>query len=87
MGAMLAAAANAALSDNVAVLIPLGGVSMLDSEGDRFWNPSADHACFDAIKENLRADIPLIEMDANINDPQFAEKAVAMLLEMVRASQ
>ena len=87
MGAMLAAAANAAQSDNVAVLIPLGGVSMLDSEGDRFWNPSADHACFDAIKENLRADIPLIEMDANINDPQFAEKAVAMLLEMVRASQ
>ena len=87
MGAMLAAAANAAQSDNVAVLIPLGGVSMLDSEGDRFWNPSADHACFDAIKENLRADIPLIEMDANINEPQFAEKAVAMLLEMVRASQ
>ncbi len=86
MGAMLAAAANAAQAGSVAVLIPLGGVSMLDSAGDRFWDPSADRACFDAIKENLRADIPLIEMDANINDPEFAGKAVSLLLEMLRGS-
>ena len=85
MGAMLAAAANAAQPGNVTVLIPLKGVSMLDSEGDRFWDPAADQACFDALKADLRADIPLIEMDANINDPEFAEKAVALLLEMLRA--
>ncbi len=85
MGAMLAAAANAGQPGNVTVLIPLGGVSMLDSEGDRFWDPAADSACFDALKADLRADIPLIEMDANINDPQFAEKSVALLLEMLRA--
>ena len=83
MGAMLAAAANAAQPGSVAVLIPLKGVSMLDSEGDRFWDPSADRACFDALKENLRADIPLIEMDANINDPEFAEKAASLLLDML----
>ena len=47
---------------------------MLDSEGDRFWDPGADTACFDALKNDLRADIPLVEMDANINDPEFAEK-------------
>ena len=85
MGAMLAAAANAAQPGKVTVLIPLKGVSMLDSEGDRFWDPAADQACFDALKADLRADIPLIEMDANINDPEFAEKAVALLLEMLRA--
>ncbi|MCY3900315.1 MAG: Tm-1-like ATP-binding domain-containing protein [Caldilineaceae bacterium] len=84
MGAMLAAAANAGQAGKVSVLIPLGGVSMLDSDGDRFWDPSADQACYDALKNDLRADIPLIEMDANINDPEFAEKAVALLLEMLQ---
>ena len=84
MGAMLAAAANAGQAGKVSVLIPLGGVSMLDSEGDRFWDPGADQACYDALKNDLRADIPLIEMDANINAPEFAEKAVALLLEMLR---
>ena len=85
MGAMLATAANAGQAGKVSVLIPLGGVSMLDSEGDRFWDPGADSACFDALKNDLRADIPLVESDANINDPEFAEKAVALLLEMLRA--
>ncbi len=85
MGAMLAAAANAGQAGKVSVLIPLGGVSMLDSDGDRFWDPDADQACFDALKNDLRADIPLIEVDANINDPVFAEKAVAVLLEMLQA--
>ncbi len=85
MGAMLAAAANAGQADTVSVLIPLGGVSMLDSDGDRFWDPDADQACFDSLKNDLRADIPLIEVDANINDPMFAERAVAVLLEMLQA--
>ena len=84
MGAMLAAAANAGQAGQVSVLVPLGGVSMLDSEGDRFWDPDADNACFDALKNDLRADIPLTEMDANINDPEFAGKAVDLLLEMLR---
>ncbi|MCY4118658.1 MAG: Tm-1-like ATP-binding domain-containing protein [Caldilineaceae bacterium] len=87
MGAMLAAAANAGSPGEVAVLIPLKGVSMLDSEGDRFWDPAADGACFDALKNDLRADIPLIEMDANINDPEFAEQAVKLLLGMLRDEQ
>ena len=84
MGAMLAAAANAGQAGKVSVLIPLGGVSMLDSDGDRFWDPGADRACYDALKSDLRAGIPLTEMDANINDPEFAEKAVALLLDMLQ---
>jgi uncharacterized protein (UPF0261 family) len=82
MGEMLAAAANAATAP-VAVLLPLGGVSMLDSEGHEFWDPEADRACFDAIKSNLRAGIPVIEMPENINDPAFAERAVETLLGML----
>jgi uncharacterized protein (UPF0261 family) len=82
MGEMLAAAANAATAP-VAFLIPLRGVSMLDSEGGRFWDPEADKACTDAIKQNVRPDIPVVELDYNINDPEFSEAVAKTLLAML----
>jgi uncharacterized protein (UPF0261 family) len=83
MGEMIAAAANAATAP-VAVLLPLKGVSMLDSEGDRFWDPEADRACFDTIKKNLQPGIKVIEMENNINDPAFSEKVAMTLLDMLK---
>jgi len=82
MGEMIAAAANASTAP-VAIVIPLKGVSMLDSEGDRFWDPEADKACFDAIKKNLKPGIPVIEMNNNINDPEFSDKCTELLLNML----
>ena len=79
IGEMLGAAANAATGP-VAFLLPLRGVSMLDSEGHEFWDPDADRTCYDAIKATIRPDIPVIEMDNNINDPAFSEQAVETLL-------
>ena len=84
MGQMIAAAANASDAP-VAVLLPLGGVSMLDSEGGRFWDPEADRACFEAIKENVHPDVTVIEMEENINDPAFADKVANTLLELLEA--
>lgn len=83
MGQMIATAANAATAP-VAVLIPLKGVSMLDSEGDRFWDPEADRACYDAIKRSLKPGIPVIEVDANINDPEFSGKVAETLLDLLK---
>jgi uncharacterized protein (UPF0261 family) len=83
MGQMIAAAANAATAP-VAIILPLKGVSMLDSEGNEFWDPESDRACFDAIKNNLKSGIPLIELDNNINDPEFAEKVAETLLQMLK---
>lgn len=82
MGQMLAAAANAATAP-VAILLPLKGVSMLDSPGGDFWDPEADMACFEAIKKNLKPGIPVIELDNNINDPEFADKVAETLLAML----
>jgi len=82
MGEMIARAANASTAP-VAVVLPLKGVSMLDSEGEKFWDPEADKACFDAIKKNLKPGIPVIEMDNNINDPEFSAKVALTLLEML----
>ena len=57
---------------------------MLDSPGGDFWDPQADEACFQAIKANLKPEIPVIEMENNINDKEFAHKAAKTLLEMLR---
>lgn len=82
IGEMIAAAANASGAP-VAVILPLGGVSMLDSEGGRFWDPEADRACFDAIKENVNPNVTVIEMEENVNDPAFADRVASTLLGML----
>lgn len=82
MGRIFAEKANAATGP-VAFLLPLKGVSILDSEGNEFWWPEADQAMFDAIKANVREGIRVEEVDANINDPEFADRAVELLLELM----
>lgn len=82
MGEIFAQKANAAKGP-VAFLIPLRGVSILDGDGQLFEDRAADQAMFNAIKANLRPDIPVVEMDANINDPAFAAKAVEMMLALI----
>jgi uncharacterized protein (UPF0261 family) len=83
MGQMIADAANASAGP-VVVLLPLKGVSQLDSPGGLYWDPEADAACFNAIKAGLKPGIPVIEMDCNINDPEFADKAAELLLGMMK---
>ncbi|MEZ4617473.1 MAG: Tm-1-like ATP-binding domain-containing protein [Caldilineaceae bacterium] len=83
MGQIFAEKANAAKGP-VAFLIPLRGVSILDGDGERFCDREADQAMFDAIKANLHAGIPVVEVDCNINDPAFAAKAVEMMLGLIR---
>ncbi len=78
LGKVLAEKANAAKGP-VAVIFPRRGLSILDGVGQPFWDPAADAALAEAIQENLRADIPYVEVDANINDPEFSEAAVALL--------
>ena len=67
----------------LAFLIPLRGVSMLDGDGERFCDREADQAFIKSLRENLAPDVPVIEVDANINDEQFAKNAVETLLQLL----
>jgi uncharacterized protein (UPF0261 family) len=84
LGRILAEKANASTGP-VAFYLPLRGVSMLDAPGKEFWWPEADEALFAAIKRHVRPDIPVHELDLNINDPAFAEAVAAGLLEFLRS--
>jgi len=67
-----------------ALFLPLKGVSMLDSPGGPFWWPEADQALFQGIRDSLRRDIPIFEMQCNINDGDFARACARELLNMIR---
>jgi uncharacterized protein (UPF0261 family) len=62
----------------VRFLLPLRGVSAIDAPGKPFHDPEADAALFAAIRETWKPapNRHLVEIDAHINDPAFAEAAV-----------
>ena len=84
IGELIAAAANQS-SAPVEILLPLKGVSMLDSEGGQFWDLDADRACYDAIKRNVRVGIPVRELNYNINAPEFSGEVANTLLRLLQS--
>ena len=64
----------AAATGPTALALPLGGVSMLDIEGEEFYDPEADTALFDALRESIDDEIELVELETDINDEAFAER-------------
>jgi uncharacterized protein (UPF0261 family) len=83
LGRILADKANKSASP-VAFFLPRRGVSMLDAPGKEFWWEQADQALFDAIKKHRRPDIPVYELDHNINDDAFADAMAGKLLEFLQ---
>lgn len=82
LGAILAEKINTSNSA-VVVLLPKKGISQVDAEGGIFHNPEYDEALFESIKKNVNENIPVIELEANINDPVFADALVAHLLQII----
>lgn len=82
LGKILAEKANKSDSP-VAFILPLKGVSILDGEGEAFCDWEADRVLFDAIQRSVHKDIPVVKVDANINDDLFAEQAVKLLLKIM----
>ena len=64
----------------VTVLLPLRGISLISMPGQPFHDPEADSALFGAIRQHLRTDIPVIELELAINDPAFARACAVTLL-------
>jgi uncharacterized protein (UPF0261 family)/ABC-type branched-subunit amino acid transport system ATPase component len=67
-------------------LIPEGGVSGIDAPDKPFWDPAADKALFDTIAGAFRSgsNRRLIRVSHHINDPEFAQAAVAAFNEITQ---
>ena len=83
LGRVIAQKLNASIGP-VSVLIPRKAISVISAPGQSFHDPEADAALFDSLKKNLRSDIPVIEMDGEINDAAFAELCAKTLLAQIR---
>ncbi|GAA5138133.1 Tm-1-like ATP-binding domain-containing protein [Prosthecobacter algae] len=79
LGRILAEKVNA-YTGLVTVLLPLKAISVISAPGKPFHDPAADTALFTSIKSHLRPEIPVIEMDCEINAPEFSEACVGALL-------
>jgi uncharacterized protein (UPF0261 family) len=60
-----------------AVVLPLRGCSSYELADGPFVDEKADAALFEAVRTALRRDVPLREVDANVNDPEVAEVVLA----------
>jgi uncharacterized protein (UPF0261 family) len=66
-----------------AILLPRGGISALDRPGQPFWDPEANAALFQSIRNWISPHVRLLEYDWHINDTEFATAAVETLLQML----
>ncbi len=83
LGRILAGKVNGSTGP-VAVLLPKRAISIISAPGQPFHDPVADDALFQAIKSQLRPDVPVIELDCTINDNVFAEACAKTLLGLIQ---
>ena len=56
----------------VKILIPLRGWSSVDSPGNATYDPEEDSVFAEALQTGLNPDIEILNVDANMEDPEFA---------------
>lgn len=66
------------------VIVPTQGVSAIDKTAQPFDSPEARAAWRENLMANIGSNVTVIEMDAHINDDEFATKLAETLLEKVR---
>lgn len=86
VGRELAARLNRATGPT-AVLVPTQGWSGVGSPGGVLHDPAADAALVDALHDALDPKVELREIDATVNDPDFAREAADTLLGLLERAQ
>lgn len=67
----------------IRVYLPEGGVSAVDREGEPLYDPEANSEMYDELEARLDDRIPVIRVDAHINDSEFGELAANGLTELL----
>jgi uncharacterized protein (UPF0261 family) len=66
------------------LFVPLKGVSMIDVDGQPFYDADADAALFAGLRETLDGSVEVHELDTDINDPDLAVAMADRLHEAIR---
>jgi uncharacterized protein (UPF0261 family) len=71
----------------IRVFIPLKGFSYPDRRNLPHWEPEGNQAFIESFKATLNPSIPVIELDAHINDPEFIDPVTEAFLSMMGRQQ
>ena len=82
-GRTIAGKLNKALGP-IVVLVPNQGFSPANRRGKPLYDPEADRAFVEGLRQNLKPSIRIVELDAHINDELFAKQAVDLLCELMQ---
>ena len=69
------------------VFIPLKGFSYPDREGLPHWEPEGNQAFINSLKTHLNRSIPVVELNAHINDPEFIDPVTEAFLLMMKGQK
>src|SRR5699024_10897096 len=69
------------------ILIPLHGLSMIATEGGPFYDPEADEALINGLRQNLDESVDVRLVEADINSYEFATAAADALIFHIRETQ
>lgn len=66
------------------LMLPLKGVSGIDAKDQPFYGEEEDKKLFDTLRKLINKDVVTIqEMDCNINDIEFAQRAAQNLIDLI----
>ncbi len=66
----------------VTVMIPLNGWSAADLPGNDTHDPAEDRIFTEVLREKIKPEVQIVEVDANMEDPEFAKAVVANALKI-----
>jgi uncharacterized protein (UPF0261 family) len=68
------------------VVLPRKGISDLGSQlaGREMWLPTGNQAMIELLQRELRPEIPVILVNAHINDPEFADTLTNCMARLIQ---
>ena len=70
----------------IKILIPLRGWSEADREGDVLFDPESSQAFCETLEKSLKSDVKVVKVDYHINDREFAQEAVDIMIGMIKGN-
>jgi uncharacterized protein (UPF0261 family) len=58
-------------------------LSIPNVPGGPFWDPDADRAFLDSLRQHIRADIPVLTYSYHVNDPAFGREVAELFVGMM----
>jgi uncharacterized protein (UPF0261 family) len=83
VGKTIAEKLNRALGPT-AVVVPNKGFSPANKRGKPLYDPEADRAFVEVLRQSLKPSIRMVEVDVHINDELFSKQAVDLLCQLMQ---